>query len=113
VFFYGTLHILGGSTFLSKAQKLQTTAKQFLPRFLSLLGSAYVPQATVANESSAVTLNPRMDLKEAQKQDPVLSKLILFKSENRNRPEFPSFPALLFSLSSAPASLFFSFTGVY
>ena len=29
-----------------------------------------------------------MDLKEIQKQDPVLSKLILFKSENRSRPEF-------------------------
>ena len=59
-----------------------------MPRFLSLLGSACVPQPTVANESSAVTLNPRMDLKEAQKQDPVLSKLILFKSEKRSRPEF-------------------------
>ena len=69
----------GGSVFLSKAQKFQTTAKQ---------SSACVPQPTVANESSNVTLNPRMDLKEAQKQDPVLSKLILFKSENRSRPEF-------------------------
>ena len=79
---------VGGSAFLSKAQKIQTTAKHFLPRFLSLLGSACVPQPTVANELSAVILNPRMDLKEAQKQDPALSKLILFKSENRCRPEF-------------------------
>ena len=95
--YYATLTVIlfvlnlvkaGGSAFLSKAQRFQTTAKHFLPRFLSLFGSACVPQPTVANESSAVTLNPRMDLKEAQKQDPVLSKLILFKSENRCRPEF-------------------------
>jgi len=95
--YYATLTVIlfvlnlvqaGGSAFLSKAQKFQTTAKQFLPRFLSLLDSACVPQPNVANESSAVTLNPRMDLKEAQKQDPVLSKLILFKYKNRSRPEF-------------------------
>ena len=47
----------------------------------------YAPQP-VANQSCAVIFNPRMDLQEAQKQDPSLQKLIAFKSAHRPRPEF-------------------------
>lgn len=87
---------------MSKAKNTQNLAKHHLPHFsgsYSMETRASLdeprskrerskPQIPVVDQSCAVTINPQMDLKEAHRQDPALTKLIAFKSANRNRPEF-------------------------